>query len=100
MSRGRRSQARRRGRSIHHASAAGVPASDVTVDIFLECDGTRMTSFNDTCSAGQDRARFVNVQIDRDVDAVFNWSALSSMFGTSMLSSNITVRGDSLVRFQ
>lgn len=82
------------------AAAAGVPSSDVTVDIFLECNGTRHGSFTGTCTAGQDRARFVSVSIDRDVDYLFDWGALASLFGTQVLGSGATVTGDSLVRFQ
>lgn len=82
------------------ANAAGVPSSDVTVDIFLECNGTRQGSFTGTCSSGQDRARFVSVSIDRDVDFLFDWGALASLFGTQVLGAGATVTGDSLVRFQ
>jgi Flp pilus assembly protein TadG len=83
------------------AAAAGVPASKVAVDIYLECDTVRQDSFNNTCAAGEDRARFVSVTIDRDLDLIFDWAALGNMFGrSSAMGPSITVRGDSLVRFQ
>lgn len=82
------------------ASAAGVPTSDVTVDIFLECDHVRQSSFNSTCSSTQDQARLVSVQIRRAVDPVFNWSALAKLLGRNVGTAAITVTGDSVVRFQ
>lgn len=82
------------------ATAAGVPTSDVTVEIFLECNGTKQSSFTSICSHTQDQARFVSVAVDRDVDFLFDWGALASLFGTAVFADDITVRGDSLVRFQ
>jgi hypothetical protein len=80
--------------------ASGLDAQDVSVDVFLECNGERMNSFKSSCPAGQDRARFVNVAIDRKVEFLFDWSSFSALFGTNVMGSSITVRGDSTVRFQ
>ena len=82
------------------ATAAGVPTSDVTVDIFLECDGVRQADFNTICSAGQSQARFASVTIDKTVDTIFDWSTLSSVVGSDILPAQVTVQGDSVVRFQ
>ncbi|MCB2076998.1 MAG: pilus assembly protein [Novosphingobium sp.] len=82
------------------ASAAGVSANNVTVDIYLECDGVRASDFRIPCTGGQTQARFVNVEIERTVPSAFNWGALGSLFGSSSMDSNITVSGDSIVRFQ
>ena len=82
------------------ASAAGVPTSDVTVDIYLECDGVRQTDFSIACTAGQSQARYASVTIDKTVDTVFDWSSLSSVVGSNLLPSAVTVQGDSVVRFQ
>lgn len=45
------------------AQAAGVPESQVTVDKWLECSGTRQASFNDVCVSGQTVARYVSVSV-------------------------------------
>ena len=82
------------------ASAAGVPTSDVTVDIFLECDGVRQTDFSVACTTGQSQARYASVTIDKPVATVFDWGALSSVVGSRLLPSVVTVQGDSVVRFQ
>jgi Flp pilus assembly protein TadG len=82
------------------ASAAGVPTSDVTVDIWLECDGVRQTDFSTACAAGQQQARYASVTIDKPVATLFNWSSLASFFGSKVLPASVTVQGDSVVRFQ
>ena len=82
------------------ATAAGVPTSDVTVDIFLECDGVRQTDFSIACTAGQSQARYASVTIDKAVNTIFDWGALSEMVGSNILPSVVTVQGDSVVRFQ
>jgi len=43
------------------AAGAGVPESNVTINAWLECSGTRMPNFTDSCSAGQQVARYVEV---------------------------------------
>lgn len=82
------------------AKVNGVNLSDVTVDIFLECDGVRRDSFNDVCGSTQDSARFVSVKIKRAVDFVFDWSSFAALFGSKVMGQGITVQGDSVVRFQ
>lgn len=82
------------------ADAAGVPLSDVTVDIYLECDGVRQTDFDSYCAAGQDQARLVSVAVDETVDTIFDWAKLAKLLGSTVFGSDITVRGDSVVRLQ
>lgn len=82
------------------ASAAGVNASDVTVDIYLECDGSRQGAFAGTCASGQLQARYVDIKITRQLQTQFDWAALGETLGLEVFSSRITVTGDSLVRFQ
>ena len=81
-------------------SAANVPASNVTVDIYLECNGVRQTDFTVQCAAGEPQARFASVTIDKAVNTIFDWGALSEMVGSNILPSVVTVQGDSVVRFQ
>jgi hypothetical protein len=42
----------------------------------------------------------VHVAIVRDVDFVFDWSSLATLFGSQAMGNGITVQGDSTVRFQ
>lgn len=45
------------------AAAAGVPTSDVAIDFWLECDGTRAANYNSVCSSGQTYGRWVQVDV-------------------------------------
>lgn len=80
--------------------AAGVPAENVNVEIFLECSGTRQSVFTSNCAAGQVPARFVSVEIRRAQPTRFDWAALAGIFGVRGFSSSVLVTGDSLVRIQ
>lgn len=82
------------------AAASGQPAANVTVDIFLECDGERQSNFGGTCDDGELRARFASVSIRRDYQPMFDYRALAGLFGRRMIDSSIRITGDSVVRFQ
>lgn len=82
------------------ATAAGVPADNVTVDIYRTCNGTRATSFDGACSTGQVTARYVGVRIARPVETEFDWSGLARVLGVNGFARTVTVAGDSVVRFQ
>lgn len=83
------------------AKIDNVSANDVTVDIFLECDGVRQSDFRNICPSTEDSARFVSVEIDRNVSFLFNWSSFANLFfGKQVLGQGIRVQGDSIVRFQ
>ena len=45
------------------ATAAGFTSPTVTVDYFLECDGTRQATYNMTCTSGQTENRWITVDI-------------------------------------
>lgn len=81
-------------------SAAGVDASNVTVKIALECDGTVQTNFNATCASGEIPARFVGVRIQKAIPTKFDWAAMANLLGVKGFSSTVTIVGDSRVRFQ
>ena len=82
------------------AEAAGVSQEDVTVQIFLECDGTKQSDFTSVCPSGQVPARFVNINITSDVDTEFDWSGFARVLGINAFDQAVSVSGDSLVRFQ
>jgi len=85
------------------ASAAGVPASQVTVKYWLECNGvnqntstaTMTTDFEKVCPSGQTYARYVTVDIQ---------NAYQPMFSTHWLGSNpdgsFTLHGKAGLRVQ
>ena len=82
-------------------NASNRPASDIRVQLILECDGTQGYSFNSNCSPGQVQKRFVSVAIDQPVSTGFNWRNMGAMFsGTTVPYSPTTVTGDSIVRLQ
>jgi Flp pilus assembly protein TadG len=53
------------------ATAAGVPTSQVTVDYWLECNGTRQAVYNSTCSSGQTTGRWIKVDITKTFTPMF-----------------------------
>lgn len=80
-------------------AASGVAASNVTVDIYLECDGVRQSSFGAVCPTGQTRARYASVAILDQVKPGFDWAGFASYLGFQ-LPPTVAIRGDSIVRFQ
>ncbi|TNE33186.1 MAG: hypothetical protein EP350_04735 [Alphaproteobacteria bacterium] len=81
-------------------NASGLGADDITVELFLECDGVKQSNFNSVCEDGEASGRFVSVEISKDVATRFDWSALSRLIGYKAFNGTVTVTGDSLVRFQ
>jgi len=53
------------------ATAAGFTSPVVTVDFWLECDGTRQTDYNTHCSTGQTYGRWVTVDIAATYSPMF-----------------------------
>lgn len=81
-------------------NASGLEADDIDVEIFLECNGTKQADFDSVCPSGQASARYVSVEIERDVPTRFDWSVFGKIVGQRGFNSKVTVTGDSLVRFQ
>ena len=53
------------------ATAAGFTSPVVTVDFWLECDGTRQTDYNTHCSTGQTYGRWLTVDIAATYSPMF-----------------------------
>ena len=53
------------------AAAAGVPTSNVTIDFWLECNGTRAADYNSVCPSGQTYGRWVDVSITGTFSPMF-----------------------------
>lgn len=79
-------------------SVAGVPAAGVTVDLFLECNGARHTTYTGSCGPGQTPARFVSVAVTKPFEPLFDWAELAKIFGSQVIPDDISVTGDSIVR--
>jgi len=45
------------------ATAAGFTSPTVTIDYWLECNGTRQTNYNTACTGGQTENRWIQVDI-------------------------------------
>ena len=58
------------------ATAAGVPASQVTLTRWLECDGADSGDVNGTCEAGQDTARYLRVRVTKNFNAEFYYDSI------------------------
>lgn len=53
------------------AEQADVPEDNVTVDFWLECNGTRQTDYDTSCTEGQIQARYLTVTVEKDFVPVF-----------------------------
>ena len=53
------------------AAAAGVPTANVTIDYWLECNGTRATTYESVCTSGQVYARWVQVDVTGTFTPIF-----------------------------
>ena len=67
------------------AAAAGVPAGQVTVTRWLECNGNDAGDVKGTCPDGQDTARYLRVRITKDFQGDF-------YFGTVPMAASGTLR--------
>jgi len=77
------------------STAAGVPAANVTVDNWLECDGTRQTDFNGSCS-GSAPARFTSITITD----TYNWMFEQLVPSWNSQPYSVPLRGYAEVRIQ
>jgi Flp pilus assembly protein TadG len=81
--------------SAEAQAASGLDSSHVTVDSWLECDGTRQTSIAVVCADGQQVARYVSVTINSTYAPMM--SGAMQAFG---LPGTVAIRGDASVRMQ
>jgi len=81
------------------ATAAGVPVAQVTLDQWLECDNTRQTNFNGTCTASQQSARYITITVYKDHTPTFTWIPIMGRLATAA-NGTIRITADSGVRVQ
>lgn len=79
------------------ATAAGVPSSSVVVDKWLECNGTRQSSFSGTCATGQFIARYVSINIAGQYRPFF---ATALRYAHVSPDGNLALSGYAAVRVQ
>ena len=78
------------------ATAAGFTSPTVTIDYWLECNGTRQSTYETNCSSGQTYARWVTVQITAKFTPMFS----SNKWPGSNTDGTYTVRGKAGLRTQ
>ncbi|WP_205481002.1 TadE/TadG family type IV pilus assembly protein [Sphingomonas arenae] len=71
------------------ASAAGVPDTNVTTDFWLECNGTRNSTYYTTCT---NYARYMSVSITKTYTPFFNYKFHNRTANTYTLTGAATVR--------
>jgi len=78
------------------ASAAGVATSAVTVDPWLECNGTRAASYTGVCPSGQVPTRYITVTIQKMFTPMFG----SRFFPRANTNGTYTLTGQAGLRTQ
>ena len=71
------------------ATAANVPIEQVTFDNWVECDGTRLPTYESACTSEQQIARYIQVKIEKVFQPSFNWTG-----------GPMPISGDAAVRIQ
>ncbi|MBA3667745.1 MAG: pilus assembly protein [Sphingomonas sp.] len=77
------------------ATIAEVPETNVTVDFWHECNGTKMANYADVCSSGQVDKRYMSVSINKPFTPMF----ASKLTGANA-DGSYTMNGFTVVRTQ
>lgn len=78
------------------AAAAGVPTNNVTIDYWLECDGTRASNYESVCTSGQTYARWVTVSVQGTFTPMFR----SKYYPRANSDGTFTITGKTGMRTQ
>lgn len=78
------------------ATAANVATTAVTVDPWLECNGTRQTSYTGVCPTGQVPTRYITVSIEKMFTPMFG----SRFFPRANTNGTYTLTGRAGLRTQ
>ena len=85
--------------AVSAAQASGfttVTASNVTIDYWLECNGTRQADYDTPCTGGQIYARYLNVAIQKKFTPYFG----TKYFPGANSDGTFTLRADAGIRTQ
>jgi Flp pilus assembly pilin Flp len=78
------------------AAAAGVPTNKVTIDYWLECDGTRVSNYESVCAGSQTYARWVTVSVEGTFTPMFR----SKYYPRANSDGTFTITGKTGMRTQ
>ena len=84
------------GSAARAAGFTNVADTDVVIDFWLECNGTRQTNYDTTCSSGQTYARWVTV----DIPGTFNPMFGSRRWPGANTDGSFTLHGRAGLRTQ
>jgi Flp pilus assembly protein TadG len=84
------------GSAARAAGFTSVTDNDVTIDYWLECNGTRQTNYDTVCGSGQTYARWITV----DITAKFTPMFSSSRWPGSNTDGTYTLHGKAGLRTQ
>ena len=82
--------------AANNSGFSGVQNSDVTIDYWLECNGTRASSYDSVCGSGQAYPRWITV----DINAKFTPMFSSSRWPGSNSDGTYTLHGKAGLRTQ
>jgi Flp pilus assembly protein TadG len=88
-----------RSEAVSAAQDAGyttVTTSDVDIDFWLECNGTRQSDYDSSCTTGQTYARYINVAIQKKFTPFFG----TQYFPGANDDGTFTIRADAGIRTQ
>lgn len=81
---------------LEAAEAAGVSATDVTVEYWLECNGVRQTLYATNCPDGEVYSRYITVAIAKDFDPMFG----TQYFPGANADGTFTITAEAGIRTQ
>lgn len=83
------------------AAAANVPANNVTVSYWLECDGVKQSSGTTNCSGSAQFARYVSVAITGKYTPAYPSAVIASVYGgTIAMNNTVQMTATAAVRVQ
>jgi Flp pilus assembly protein TadG len=77
------------------AVSAAPSASQIVASLWLECNGTRMSDFNASCSTGEQVARYASLSISSSYTPSLPW-----LFGGMVANGKIALNSAASVRLQ
>jgi Flp pilus assembly protein TadG len=82
------------------ATAAGVAQTAVTVDSWVECDGTRQATFASECTTAQQIARYVQVTVNANFAPMFSYGPLGRNVFATAADGTVPMTGKAALRIQ
>ena len=76
------------------ANASGQPESNITVELYRDCNDTRQASYSTACSSGQTSEEYVRVQVSGTYTRILDWKRFTGQTSgaTPTLSAEANVR--------